>query len=237
VDEYNEEYSRDIEPMRGGHADDYYYQMAAFIRRYKGVRPRPKPSAPKTIRLDRGFGQWQSVRPEYLDDLGDAAHRNHPGWGGKTYVDDSGRNDFDRMKVARDSKNLYFYVRTRAAITAPEGSDWMLLLIDVDANPKTGWHGYDFIVNRARRGDSAGILERNVGGGWKWRPVAEVPFRREGSEMHLEIPRKALGMETGHPLRFDFKWADGAPRDDEITDFIDRGDVAPNGRFNYRYEE
>jgi len=41
VDEFNQEYSRDIEPMRGGHGDNYYYQMVANIRRYKGVRSIP----------------------------------------------------------------------------------------------------------------------------------------------------------------------------------------------------
>ncbi|HEX2971074.1 MAG TPA: hypothetical protein VHP11_02005, partial [Tepidisphaeraceae bacterium] len=33
VDQFNTEYSRDIEPMKGGHGDNYYYQMVAHIRR------------------------------------------------------------------------------------------------------------------------------------------------------------------------------------------------------------
>ena len=43
VDQYNEEYSRDIEPMRGGFGDAYYYQMVDGIRRFKGVRAVPRP--------------------------------------------------------------------------------------------------------------------------------------------------------------------------------------------------
>ena len=35
---------------------------------------------------------------------------------------------------------------------------------------------------------------------------------------------------------FDFKWADNTPANPDIMDFIDKGDVAPNGRFNYRYK-
>ena len=43
VDQCDKEYSRDIEPMKGGFADNYYYQLVANIRRYKGVRhPRPR---------------------------------------------------------------------------------------------------------------------------------------------------------------------------------------------------
>lgn len=35
VDNYNEEYSRDIEPMKGGHGDTYYQWMCQYIKAYK----------------------------------------------------------------------------------------------------------------------------------------------------------------------------------------------------------
>ena len=41
VDQFDEEHSRDIEPMQGGHGDNYYYQMVSYIRRYKGVPAAP----------------------------------------------------------------------------------------------------------------------------------------------------------------------------------------------------
>ena len=110
VDQYNQEYGRDIEPMQGGHGDNYYYQMVEGIRHFKGVHQRPKASAPKTIHLNNDFSQWQDVGPEFLDDIGDTAHRNHYGWGlAEPYVNTTGRNDFDLIKVARDEQNLYFY--------------------------------------------------------------------------------------------------------------------------------
>ena len=34
-DVYNEEYSRDIEPMKGGHGDTYYQWMCQYIKAYK----------------------------------------------------------------------------------------------------------------------------------------------------------------------------------------------------------
>ena len=37
VDAYNEEFNRDIEPMKGGHTDNYYYQLVDAVRRFKGV--------------------------------------------------------------------------------------------------------------------------------------------------------------------------------------------------------
>ena len=238
VDEYNQEYSRDIEPMRGGHGDNYYYQMVANIRRYKGVRPPPKPSGPKTIRIDVGFEQWRDVRPEFLDDIGDTVHRNHPGWDDLTYVNNTGRNDFELLKVARDARNLYFYARTHQAITPPTGDNWMLLLLNTDGNPHTGWNGYDFIVNRVRKGSSVAVVERNVGGKWSWEAVGTARIRVEGRELQLAVSRAVLGVPASKgPLRIAFKWADGVPANGDIMEFMDKGDVAPNGRFSYLYQE
>jgi hypothetical protein len=36
TDNYNQEYSRDIEPMEGGHGDQYYRWMIEYISAYKG---------------------------------------------------------------------------------------------------------------------------------------------------------------------------------------------------------
>ena len=36
TDNYNEDYSRDIEPMEGGHGDQYYKWMIQYISAYKG---------------------------------------------------------------------------------------------------------------------------------------------------------------------------------------------------------
>ena len=214
VDQYNQEFSRDIEPMRGGHGDDYYYQMVAGIRRYKGVRPAPKATAPKTIRLSGAFSQWNAVGPEFRDDSGDTTHRDHDGWkGAGHYTNATGRNDFETMKVARDEKNLTFYVRTKNAITPPDdASNWMTLLINADNDPKTGWEGYDFAVRRAKIGGrNVMALCRNRGGKWDWEPIAPVETRLQGNEMHLSFPRAALGLTPEKPLRLDFKWTDNLP--------------------------
>ncbi len=42
VDNYNIEYSRDIEPMEGGHGDQYYKWMCEYIRAYKNHEECPK---------------------------------------------------------------------------------------------------------------------------------------------------------------------------------------------------
>jgi len=234
VDTFDEEHSRDIEPMKGGHGDDYYYQLAAYVRRYKGVRKPPSAGAPKTIAIDGDFRPWDSVRPEYRDDIGDVARRDHPAWDNVTrYVNTSGRNDFVLLKVARDADNLYFYARTKDPISPCTDGHWMMLFL------KTGtavnWEGYDFVVNRTPPGPRTATLERSRGG-WSWEQAAEVRYRVAGNELMLAIPRAALGLaEPRKPLTIDFKWADNIQKEGEIDEFTVNGDAAPNGRFAYRY--
>jgi hypothetical protein len=237
VDQFDQEHSRDIEPMKGGHGDDYYYQFVSYVRRYKGVRPAPVAGPTRTMRLEAGFEPWKEVVPEFRDDIGDTAHRDHPGYNKcAQYVEASGRNDFVLLKVAHDDQNVYFYARTREKITPCTDPQWMMLLINADGDAKTGWEGYDFIVNRTVRGPGVGVLEKNAGG-WKWEPVAEVRFAVVENELQLAVPRAALGLKTGAQTpRFEFKWADHTPASGEIQDFITQGDVAPNGRFAYRYQ-
>ena len=236
VDEYTQEYSRDIEPMRGGHWDNYYYQMVDYIRRFKGARPIPKPTAPKTIKIDGRFDDWKDVGPEYRDDIGDTMHRDHAGWGAAGhYTNTTGRNDFVALKVARDSKFIYFYARTREPITPHTDPNWMLLFINTDLDPRTGWNGYNFVVNRTVRDSSVSLLERHTSAGWV--SSGGVRYKIKGCEMELAIPRKSLGFgDTSNPVRFDFKWADNIQQFD-VMEFTANGDTAPNGRFAYRYQE
>ena len=52
--------------------------------------------------------------------------------------------------------------------------------------------------------------------------------------MYFAIKRSDIGAEKDRDI--DFKWADNTPVSPDILDFITEGDVAPNGRFNYRYK-
>ena len=153
VDQFDQQYSRDIEPMKGGHGDNYYYQLVANVRRYKGADPLPRVSAPRPIRIDGGMDQWADVAPAFADDAGDTLPRDFDGAGGLHYRDQSGRNDLVALKVARDAENVFFYARTRQPLTPSSDPNWMWLLIDIDSDPRTGWEGYDFIVNHRIDGD------------------------------------------------------------------------------------
>jgi hypothetical protein len=229
VDQFDQEHSRDIEPMRGGHGDNYYYQFAGYVRRYKGARPVP-PVKARTIRIDGRFDDWREVAPEFRDTLGDPVTREHRGWDAKvTYTNHTGRNDLLAAKISFDQRRVYFHVRTRGPLTAPGGTNWMLLFLDTDANAQTGWLGYDFVLNRARDGS----IERHNGDGYRWRMVAEAWSRSAGSELEISLLWSALGL-TAPPAQLDFKWADNCIVAGDWTDFTLNGDAAPNDRFNYR---
>ena len=236
VDQYDREYSRDIEPMRGGHGDAYYYQLVANVRRYKGVKALTPASPPLSIPRDAKLDAWADVKPTYTDGRGENLHRDHDGAGGTHYVNDSGRADLAQFKVARDAQNLDFLIETNVTDRAPANGQTTWLLIDADQNPETGWEGFDYIINREKMTDETAWVERNRGG-WQWEKVARVSRLGQDGWFHLVIPRTALGLADGNGVvKIDFKWADNLPESPSILDFYSQGDVAPEGRFKFRYD-
>ncbi|MCC6232964.1 MAG: hypothetical protein IT580_09990 [Verrucomicrobiales bacterium] len=235
VDQFDQEHSRDLEPMRGGHGDDYLWQFHAAVRRYKGVRPIPEPR-PGRIRVDGQFRDWADVGPEYRDSLGDAVRREHRGWDPKViYRDASGRNDVVSAKVSLGRYDAAFYVRCAAELSPSTGAQWMVLYLDLDAEARTGWLGYDAVVNRVE----SGVLERwqpdARGGEPGWQRQGRVRWQARGAELELSVPWSALGLKKA-PARLDFKWADHCGEGRDWSEFTLHGDAAPNDRFNYRVQ-
>ncbi len=235
VDQYNAEFNRCIQPMRGGYTDNYYMQMAQNIRRYKGVRPVPELGETDGMGIDGDFSDWARVAVEYRDTRGDVFHRDHKGYGGLHYKNDSGRNDILTCKVARDADTVRFYAQTAATLTPHTDPNWMLLLIDADRDGSTGWFGYDLLVNKAVVDDKTTTLMRYEGKApdGVWVECGRLDYRYAGGELELAIPRALAGWADGSP-GFDFHWCDN-PADliDPISLCVN-GDSAPNRRFNYR---
>jgi hypothetical protein len=233
VDQYNAEFNRTISPMKGGYTDNCYMQMAENIRRYKGVRPIPELRGYSAIKIDGDSKDWKQVGVEYRDTIGDTIHRDYNGYGGLHYTNDSGRNDIVTSKVAVDPKMIYFYAETNEALTPSTGQNWMLLFIDADKNPKTGWFGYDFLINKKIVDYKATVIMRYDAKTRSWVNVSKLPYRYKGKSLELAVPRKLLGL-SANSFTFDFHWCDN-PQD--LTDPISlctNGDSAPNRRFNYR---
>ena len=236
VDLYNAEFSRDVDPMKGGYTDNYYLQMVANIRRYKGARPVPVAGREQTIPIDGDFASWRNITPEFRDSVGDTMHRDFDGWGNNHYTNTTGRNDIVAAKVARDAQNVTFYARTNAPLTPRTDARWMMLFINSDQNPQTGWHGYDLRIGAIHDPLSPPSIERWENGAWQKVGAAKLAYA--GNELELSLPRKLVQANTatapGTPLGFDFKWVDNADPND-ISDWFLNGDCAPERRFNYRY--
>ncbi len=233
VDQYTQEYSRDCEPMRGGHGDNYYYQLAGWVRRFKGVRPQVKAAGASRIAVDGNFDDWSGVKPEYRDTIGDTTHRDHRGYGQLVYRNTTGRNDIVMAKAAFDDARVYFFIQTINKITPRTDRNWMLLYVDADQSGRTGWLGYDYLANLEVPGDAVTTVKA-----WRqesWQTVGLAEYRVNGNGMEIAIARSMIG-QTGAPPAFDFHFADNIQRLDDPAEFGTNGDSAPNRRWNWRFE-
>jgi hypothetical protein len=236
VDQFDWERSRDIEPNKGwgDKGDVYYLQLIDNVRKFKGMDAPAKASAPKTIKIGKADDAWADVAPYYKHYKGNTLHRDHRGRYDQYYTNNTGRNDIVGAKVARDDKNIYFYVETAEKLTSKKDRNWMMLLVDTDRNKSTGWNGYDVIVNRVSPKGNKAVLERNVAGRWEWETLAETKMAVNNNKLELQIKRGLLDL-SGKAIDIEFKWNDNMQENGNIMDFYVNGDTAPGGRFNFVY--
>ena len=249
-DQYNDEFSRDIEPTKGDLKDHYYYQMVNFIRQYKGARPIPTPSKIATIDITKDNAQWSSVEPYYAAYIGNTGDREGDGWGELTYHEYSGRNDIIGARVARDDDYVYFYVECNEDITPYTDPLWMVLYLDTDQGNQ-GWETFDYVINKTSPTATKAYLERFTGNGYDTEAVCEVDYTVSGSYMQIKVPASALALK-GYDYTINFAWTDNVHDEadqgawgesgyvyttfsGDIMDFYISGDVAPSGRFKYSY--
>lgn len=265
MDQYNDEYSRDIEPSRGELKDHYYYQVVNNIRKYKGVNAIEKAGAAKTIQLNNESltieEQWENVTPyfaAYQDNIDDrdSGGRVATITDGTTtsnvyYKDKSGRNDIICSQVARDLEYVYFNIECKDNITSPSSDDslWMNLYIDSDQTNQ-GWETFDYVVRNY--GENKAELLKFVGTGnncYDTVKVADVDYELEGKYLTIKIPKENIEL-SGYDFTINFACTDNVHDDSDnsgdenglyttfsgdIMDFYTSGDVAPGGRFKYSY--
>lgn len=239
IDTASQEYSRDLEPMRGGHFDNYYIQLIDYIRRYKGCAPWPQEKSLATIDIDGSFDQWQQVGPAYRGFPFFEIARNHAGMDGKQYVNESGRHVFDEMKVAHDEENVYFYAKCFDKINSYNFTPWMLLFLKItkagcDPLDHLSWAGYHYLINHELLDGRNSLVYENLGG-WRWKSTSVAPIRYEGKEFHVAVPRAALGLTGVDQFQIEFKWADNIAETEDVDDFYLNGCSAPYGRLNFIY--
>lgn len=237
VDQFNAEFSRDIEPMKGGYTDNYFYQMCSIIRRFKGVLPADGISGAHTMtETDPAvFENWETVSPVYTDFANDTTHRDHKDTTGRIhYVDTTGRNDIVESRITADGANLYLYARAAGELTSYKDKNWMLLFIDADADKTTGWEGYDYLVNYEVVSDTVTTLCAYKDG--VWQEIGTVAYAVKGDRLTVTIPRSLLGL-TDKTVKVNFHWMDNVTDIYDLESWFTTGDSAPERRNNYAYEQ
>ncbi len=237
VDQFNCEYSRDGEPMRNidgeGIGDNFYYQMADYIRQFKGTVDVPNADNQSTVDIyDKN--SWDKIQLKYMDNIGDAALRNTASYDiDYRYINNTGRNDLSYAKVSQDSEYLYFMTVCNSPIVIDDGTNWMNLFIDSDNDRTNGWGGYDYVINRDR--DSYVVTVEKISDNGKTECVGYAYYCIDGEYMALRISKKILGID-GDATQLYFKWADNSVDvGGDIMAFMDTGDTAPNDRYSFDY--
>lgn len=232
VDQFNPEFSRDIEPMKGGYTDNYFYQMCAIIRRFKGVLPADGTTGATTVDVAGDFSIWQTVSPVFTDFKGDTTHRDATDTTGTIrYINTTGRNDILESRLIADGGMVYVYVRTAEAITSyRDGENWMLLSVDADNDKETGWEGYDYLINYEVIDDTTTTLCAYLDG--IWQEIGTVAYRVEGNELMVALPRSLMGL-TDDSSTLNYHWIDHVTNVYDLESWFTTGDSAPERRNNY----
>ena len=236
VDEYTQEFSRDIEPMKGGHGDNFYLQLMAYIRYFIGVAPTPTPTTTRNISIDCQFSDWQGVQPRYEDDVGDVWTRNATGFGntGLHFENYSPLDDLCDSAATLSSTAAFFYLSTCSGSWKSEGNGTLLY---IGAGGTTGWGGFDYRVVVEDK-----TLYRHTGNwtAFQWERVGAVDVCvGKTGEMEVGVSTAALGGMGGAGeagTRFVWKWWNGVGEVRDPVDFVTMGDAAPNARFSYVYD-
>ncbi|RYY62554.1 MAG: hypothetical protein EOO05_02365 [Chitinophagaceae bacterium] len=231
-DAANREYSRDVEPMKGGYEDAFYLLMINNIRRYKGLPPvakaKPANTAAKKDQANAPGGKTY----RNVDAVPFA--RNFPGATDKiTYKRAAPVNVLKEVKLDHDRDYLYFDITAAADFVMPAtGSRGLTLFIGRDQPALKGWKGYEFVVEQdaktkgftVSRIDSSGHLTR----------VGKAAGKVTGNQASIKISRKQLGMATSGTGIY-FKVADGVEHPEDLMDTYLSGSVMPMGRLSYQY--
>lgn len=243
VDNFSNEFSRDMEMDKNTYQDNFYLQLVRNVRKYKmSEKASEYKWEKKTI---KSFADFLGVKSRYYDFVGDAIERDFYGFDirkeaktlgllGSWYTDKSNRNDIVSVTVVHDDENVYFGIETKDDITEYAGGEnWMNVLIKTKSSATaTSFEGYDFIINRSPENGKASV-EKSTGG-WNWNRVGSCDMQIDGNKMTITVPLAMLALQKDG-VSFEFKVADNVTDYTNIMDYYVSGDSAPIGRLRYSY--
>lgn len=236
-DQFNAEYSRDIEPSRSASLrDNFYLQTIRNIRanNYSEAKHYQYPSL--TMDISKDDEQWDKVNT-YMDFSGESVKRDFKKFAGlQKYVDTSNRNDIETIKVARDSENMYFRVTTKENITTYNSGDtsWMNIWIRTANGVGKMLNGYNYVINRNVSAEGKTDILRCKGAD-DFTKVGEGDVKVIGKTMIVRIPLSVIHLSEDN-YNIQFKVTDNVKNiETDILNLYSTGDSAPIGRLNYTY--
>jgi len=233
VDLCNTEFSRDAEPMKGGHQDNFYIQLAANIRAYKSVPLGDAKVKADDITIDIGVddSRWEGAHAVFaaanISDRG----RNSSGAGSEIkYKTDAVRNFITEVKIVEDSENYYFRIETLGDVVRRENGEtsWMNIFIGTGRIADKGWEGYEYVIGRSEKGNKLSV--EKLGSGFSLKKAGEAEFNVIGNATLVKLPKSITGSGT-----FYFKVADGIENETDISDYYSSGESFPIGALSFRY--
>lgn len=235
-DQYNEQYSRDMEMENGVLGDTAYLQLARNSKKYLYSEGKHYKYDTHTIDFSDS-SSWHDVKHAYLDFEGDAVTRDYKTasmYSSEKYTDNSARNDIVSVKTTHDSNNLYLKITAKDDISSPESDDktWMNVFINSfnDQNDKFAAN-FDYRLNSTRTDDKLSIEKYN---GSAWTKVGEADYKLSGKDLQIAIPLSLIG-KSQNECHISFKVTDHITETDNIMNYYVTGDSAPIGRLSYEY--
>ena len=243
-DNVDMEYSRDIEPMKGGYEDAYFIQMITNIRKYKynsadGVIA---DNVYKTIDLNGPDGEWDDVKAVYRPVVTDNIPRDFDGGAPTVHYDaPAADNNIISVKLTNDSSYLYFRIECDGPVNITGKSQWMNIFIGTGSPSMKGWESYEYAIGRVRddlTASSGRAAVEKLSADFTGTNAGEAEYVVRDNTVIYKIPFKALGIKASGSAayRIYFKVADGVDDPAEIMDYYSGGKSLPMGRLSYEYK-
>ncbi len=231
VDAVNKEYSRDIEPMKGGYMDAFYLQMISNIRKYKGTTGTLVSYPKVTINIAGGEEQWKDI--PFTGVNINTNRFNRDAYGATTlvrYTKPAPQNLLREVKVSHDEKNVYFFIRARNNFKPlAESTDRVNILIGVGEPGLKGWEGYEYIIGNSYTNNTVSVERLSA----DFRSVTNgtANFTFSNNLLQVECPKAAIGLNNN--TKFYFKIATDVDEPGDIMSYYTSGSVMPLGRLSY----
>ena len=234
VDQFNEEFSRDIEMPKEGYGDNFYLQLCDNIRRFKGASNVTAVSQPLvTIDVDGDPGQWGSVSASYMALSQTVRERNARSVDRMTkYTQPAPDNNAQEIKLAHDKSNLYFLIRCENDVVISDDPSWMNVYLGTGELELKGFCGYSYLIDCTPEGGTLYLLDENG----NCTESGTVRTSVNGKYVQISVPLKSLGVNKLSSCRgVYFKVTDGVNDPADILETYLSGKSLPMGRLSYYY--